>query len=187
MRHSKHLSKRVDAALEPVEIPVPWDLEHFLKALGRQRGRPIILAEAPELAGATSANWLKGVREDFIFYAPTQSTFYLELNVFHEVGHMICGHDIVHGNSLLSGADLGALIEIEGLVGAEDAARTILSKPGIPVVFARNSRFDSTEEREAELAAYKLKLLVDAVRRADPPSSGEFDRLHSIMRRTLGR
>lgn len=168
----RQLRRRCDAALRGIEIPAPWDLDGFLRSLGDRRGREIVLAEAPELTNSVSAKWWKDRDRDFIFYAPTQSVFYLELNVFHEVGHMLCGHDHPSAGQPFAGGDM------EALTTAPDAARTI---------FSRSSRFDSVEEREAEFIAYRLKLLIE---QRHSPSADDDDpataHLRQTMRRTLG-
>lgn len=183
------MRKRCDSALQGVVIPSPWNLQTFLDTLAQSRQRQIVLSEAPELTTTTSAKWIKNRDIDFIFHAPTQSTFYLELNVFHEVGHMLCGHDLRHPKSLLNSVDLDSLGEMETLAGADGAIRTILSvgsNGAEPRIFSRSSRFDSVEEQEAELTAYRLKLMVEDVRcqplAVDPATA----KMQDIMRRTLG-
>lgn len=167
----RRLRWRCDLALRGLTLPSPWSLNTFLADLGHRRGRPILLAAAPELAGTVSAQWWKERDADVILHAPTQNTFYLELNVFHEVGHMLCKHD--------SGPDsaTGQSAQMEVLSIAPGAARTILS---------RSSAFDSIAEQEAELVAYHLKLraerAVTAAAAADPNDT----QIRDTMRRTLG-
>ena len=164
------LRRRCDDALRDVDIPAPWSLPRFLDDLAARRGRPIVLAEAPALNNShtISAQWWKQPDADVILYAPTQSTFYLEVNVFHEVGHMLCGHD-AYGASPFTDEDLRALTTAPGAAA---------------LMFSRNSRFDSLEEQEAEVTAYRLKLMVErGGRGADDSSAPHL--VHS-MRRALG-
>lgn len=175
------LRRRCEAALAGIDVPSPWDLRVFLDRLSLRRGRPILLDEAPALATVgVSAQWWKQPEADVILYAPTVSVFYLELSVFHEVGHMLCGHDRTAGDGPLPGGDL------EALAAAPGAVRTI---------FSRSSRFDRREEQEAELVAYRLKLLAEQARvaTAGPPAApppGSWDpaaaHLREAMRKTLG-
>lgn len=155
--------------LRQVSIPTPWDLRDFLENLGEQRSRPIVLAEAPALADqSVSAQWWKQSDADVILYAPTQSTFYLELNVFHEVGHMLCGHDKRY--TPFSEQDMEALTSAPGAAS---------------IIFSRSSRFDSDEEREAEFTAYRLKLMIErgtTVADDDPTNA----HMRKAMRRALG-
>jgi hypothetical protein len=168
----RQLRRRCDAALRGIEIPHPWDIRVFLAMLSERRGRPIILDEAPQLVGSVSAYWWKDAVADLIFYAPTQSVFYRELNIFHEVGHMLCEHDRRLGSSPMSFGDM------ESLTTAAGAARQI---------YARDSRFEAVEEQEAEYTAYRIKLMVEqsltARRSADNPDD---EHMISAMRRTLG-
>lgn len=174
------LRRRCEAALTGLDVPQPWDLAEFLQRLGRRRGRPIVLDEAPDLAAVgVSAQWWKQPEADVILYAPTLSVFYLELSVFHEVGHMLCGHDTTAGGRPLAAGDL------EQLTAAPGAVATI---------FSRNSRFDRAEEQEAELVAYRLKLRAEQAGR--PPAAAKAGRaavsdpaaahLRAGMRRALG-
>lgn len=169
----QQLRRRCNQALEHIVVPAPWDLQDFLGALSAHRGRPILLSEAPELDNqAVSAQWWKESQADVILYAPTQSVFYLELNVFHEVGHMLCGHDTSpHGGPFAAG-------DMEVLANAPGAAATI---------FSRSSRFDSAEEQEAEFIAYRLKLMIEreghVIGVEDDPDTAH---MRSTMRRTLG-
>lgn len=168
----RQLRRRCGAALRGLDIPTPWNLDSFLRSLGARRGREIVVAEAPELAHSITAKWWKDRDRDFIFWAPTQSVFYRELNVFHEVGHMLCGHDRTADGKPFADGDM------EVLTTAPGAARTI---------FSRTSRFDSVAEREAEFTAYRLKLMTEQERAAggidDDPATAH---LRSAMRRTLG-
>ena len=172
-RQQRRLRRRCEAALKGIYIPNPWDIRAFLEALGGKRDRPIIMDEAPELKHSVSAYWWKDARADLIFYAPTESVFYRELNIFHEVGHMLCEHDQRFGDSPL------ALGDMESLTTAHGAARQI---------FARNSRFDTVEEQEAEYTAYRLKLLVQQKtgHRDAAVTDPATEHLLSTMYRTLG-
>ena len=170
----QQLRRRCDRALHEVVIPMPWNLDRFLADVARRRGRPIVLSEESSLSDvAVSAQWWKEPDADVIMYAPTQSVFYLELNVFHEVGHMLRGHDTCadDGTPFAPG-------DLERLTSAPGAAATI---------FSRDSRFDSTQEREAELTAYRLKLMVERVGRAVADDDAVTAHMRSTMRRTLGR
>lgn len=172
MRLHKHsqLRQRCNDALRGVDLPSPWSLDRFLADLAIRRNRPIVLAEAPALntCHGVSAQWWKQPDVDVILYAPTQSIFYLEFNVFHEVAHMLCGHDAYRA-SLFADDDLQALTAAPGAAA---------------LMFARNSRFDSIEEQEAEYAAYRLKLMVErGGHGADDATASHL--VHS-MRRSLG-
>lgn len=174
MRFTKRhqLRRRCDQALRDLYIPEPWDLRQCLDALSERRRRPILLSEAPELATqAISAQWWKEAEADIILYAPTMSVFYLELNVFHELGHMLCGHDNSSPGSPFAAGDM------EALTAAPGAAATI---------FSRDSRFDDEQEQEAELIAYRLKLLVERDGHVVDDRDPETAHMRSTMRRTLG-
>ena len=169
------LRRRCEDVLNDVQIPTPWNLDRFLALLSERRERPIILAEAAVPCGQhVSAQWWRQPEADVILYAPTQSTFYKELSVLHEVGHMLCGHDrgATPGGVPFSDADLYEL------TSAPKAAA---------LIFSRNSRFDSVEEQEAELTAYRLKAMIErSVRRRDPWSDAAAPHVVHAMRRAIG-
>lgn len=172
-RNQRQLRQRCERALRGIEIPQPWDLGVFLDELGRRRGRPIILDEAPQLTNSISAYWWKDESADLIFYAPTESVFYRELNVFHEVGHMLCEHDREGGLGPMALGDVESLTTVRGAVQQ---------------MFTRDSRFTLVQEQEAEYVAYRLKLLVDQVSNCSRPAAQDpaTEHMRATMRRTLG-
>lgn len=169
------LRRRCEDVLSDVEIPTPWSLDSFLALLSERRQRPIILAEALVPCGQhISAQWWKQPEADVILYARTQSTFYKELSVLHEVGHMLCGHDSGATPSRAPFTDA----DLMQLTSAPSAAA---------VIFSRNSRFDSVEEQEAELTAYRLKVMIDrSVGRRDPLGDVAAPHVVHAMRRAIG-
>lgn len=168
------LRRRCEDVLSDVEIPAPWSLNRFLALLGDRRGRPIILAEASVPCGQhISAQWWKQPEADVILHARTQSTFYKELSVLHEVGHMLCGHD-----------DGGAHTTP---FTADDLAQLTSAPAAAAVIFSRTSRFDSVEEQEAELVAYRLKVMIErSVRRREPSSDPSAPHVVHAMCRAIG-
>lgn len=169
------LRRRCEDVLSDVTIPAPWNLDRFLTLLSERRNRPIILAEAAVPCGQhISAQWWKQPEADVILYAPTQSAFYRELNVLHEVGHMLCGHD-------------GGATPAKGPFTNGDLAELTSAPSAAAIIFSRNSRFDSLEEQEAELTAYRLKVLIDrAERRHNSLSDPSAPYVVHAMRRSLG-
>jgi hypothetical protein len=70
-------------------IPRPFDLERFRIALGRRRGRPLLLTP---VRGASGGLWLATMYEDHIFY-PGDVAMLEQLRVIaREIGHMVLGH-----------------------------------------------------------------------------------------------
>lgn len=174
-RVDRALKRRCDAILQAVIVPAPWDLDTFLRHCADKRGRPIVLDEAPQLANSVSACWWKDEDADLIFYAPTLSMFYLQLNVFHEIGHMLCGHDRRGDDpKMLAVGDMEALTTDAG--GA------------VRRMFARDSRFTQIEEQEAEYIAYRLTLMVEHGRATRAGANADPAAAHMIetMHRTLG-
>jgi hypothetical protein len=169
------LRRRCEDVLNDIEIPAPWSLDRFLALLSERRNRPIILAQASVPCGQhISAQWWKQPEADVILYAKTQSTFYKELSVLHEVGHMLCGHD--RGAASLSGPFTDA-----------DLTEITCAPAAAAVIFSRNSRFDSVEEQEAELTAYRLKVMIERSERLHAPLSDlAAPRVVHVMRRAIG-
>lgn len=169
------LRRRCAAALREIDIPHPWDFDEFLRRDGERRGRRVVVAAAPALAGKCTGQWWKLADGDLILHAPTNSTFERDLIVFHEVAHIACDHDDDAAGSLI-GRDVEEMALAAGLAGYAGAVQTML---------ARDVHLGRLVEREAEYTAYRLKLLAERAGHritADDPAA----HMLSAMRRTLG-
>jgi hypothetical protein len=75
--------------IRALPIPRPFDLEKFRVALGRRRGRPLLLTS---VRGAPGGLWLATMYEDHIFY-PGEAGPLQQLHVIaREVGHIVLDH-----------------------------------------------------------------------------------------------
>jgi hypothetical protein len=85
------IRRRCAARVRELSIPVPFDIETFCDTLGHQRGRPVYVRPM-SLRLVASGIWLATDAADYILFEQ-RSTVYHQLHiVFHELGHMLCGH-----------------------------------------------------------------------------------------------
>lgn len=134
-----------------VPVPDPFDLDTFVEAVARERGRPVHVEPIPpgEHRGGVCGLWIATDQADWVFVEESTSPLHREHIVLHEVGHLLRGHST-------SAEDLVSLLP------DIDPAR-------VRAVLAR-SRYDDAQEREAEEFATSL---LSGVRR--PPSRGRSD------------
>jgi hypothetical protein len=80
---------RCGDVIRALPIPRPFDLEKFRSALGRRRGRPLLLTP---VRGAPGGLWLATMYEDHIFYPGDVDTLAQLHVIAREVGHMVLDH-----------------------------------------------------------------------------------------------
>lgn len=83
--------RRCSALLDELVIPEPFDLAEFCMALGRRRGRRIVLLPMPDLDDLSGA-WVGTEVADYVFFRPDTPQLHREHIVLHEIGHILCGH-----------------------------------------------------------------------------------------------
>ncbi|WP_433542023.1 hypothetical protein ACQP10_38370 (plasmid) [Streptosporangium sandarakinum] len=144
------------AALELVPIPRPFDLDAYMRQVQRVRGRRVHLHELPATAaGAICGLWLATEKADHIYVAPG-ATGVLRVNILlHEISHMLLGH----GRADEAAAALARLLHGGG------------NTQGV------RARYDSTEERHAEMLATLI-----LTRASEPAQTGDgLSMLENVM------
>lgn len=82
-----------DVLVDAVGLPRPFRLGMFLDRLAAARGRPLELAPfSLNDPAMPSGLWVALPDVDVVFYEQATSPLHREHIVFHEVGHMLCGH-----------------------------------------------------------------------------------------------
>jgi hypothetical protein len=163
------LRRRCQARLRVLclELPVPFDIQAFCRALGARRGRPIVLCSVNTWTGPCGL-WVATDTTDYFFYERATSRLHQDLIVLHEIGHMVCEH---RSAELLDG-------EMAGILGLDAGM--------VSRVLGRTT-YSSGEEQEAEVLASLL--LTRAVRDpppsrrpADPEVAAELDRVQAALK-----
>ena len=97
----RQLQERFDRLLDAVGLPEPFSLELFRTRLAEVRGRPLELVpftvNDPDMP---SGMWAALPDADVIFYELATSPLHCWHIVFHEIGHMVCGHPGRHDELL---------------------------------------------------------------------------------------
>lgn len=133
---TRGVRQRCERLLDGLEIRPPFELEAFITALARRRGKQIVLAPRNTIGEAPCGLWLCYPRTDYIVYEATASPAHRQAIVLHEVGHMVCGHGPAWGGH----SDL-----LDTLAPDIDPAERVR-------IMAR-SGYTSPEERQAETFA----------------------------------
>jgi hypothetical protein len=120
-------------------LPDPFDLTELCEAVGRRRGRPVILAAVPIAALGPCGLWLATDSVDFVCYERDTSLPHQQHIVLHELGHMLCGH----GGQPVQHALGGLFPDLD-----ERALQIMLAR--------RHDTRSDADEREAELFAYAI-------------------------------
>ncbi|MFI9845182.1 hypothetical protein ACIHFD_49745 [Nonomuraea sp. NPDC051941] len=139
------------AALETAPVPQPFDLLAYLKLVRGIRGRRLFVHDLPDSAtGVVNGLWISSEDSDHIFVAPGARGLLRVQIILHEVSHMLLDHGKVAGSVEM------ALSRLLGPVLGGGANRV-----------AGRSRYESTEERDAERLATLLLM------RANEPPDDE--------------
>jgi hypothetical protein len=91
-RDARKIARKAEHAFG---LPNNATLELIHKKLERGRGRPITVAELPELAREEVCGiWLICEDRDVVLHTPTQSDWHRQQIILHEFSHMILDHDL---------------------------------------------------------------------------------------------
>ena len=85
--------RRSRALVAALDIPEPFDMDDFCRALGASRGRPLrrVAAELP--TGSPSGMWVATPEVDYVFFEQRTTALHQRHIVLHELGHLISNHD----------------------------------------------------------------------------------------------
>lgn len=134
------MSRRIRTLARRLRLPEPFYVSELCRAIGADRGRPIVLAELPMAAAGPCGLWLATATTDVICYEQATSALHQQHIVLHEVGHILGGH--------------GAADEVPDVIGGLvpglglDALRIMLAR--------QRAAHAGDDEREAELFAFTV-------------------------------
>jgi hypothetical protein len=123
------------AIVQELDVPVPFDLAHFVADLERQRRRPIHLRPFSSKPGTPCGLWIGTAETDYIYHEAGTTPFHATHIAVHELAHMLLGHQ-----------HTAAWEEFIGLL-APDVDPVL-----IQLILGR-SAYGTAEEREAETLA----------------------------------
>lgn len=163
------LRKRCEGRLKELalDLPTPFDVRAFCRALVMRRGRPIELLPIVGTRGPCGL-WIASDEADYIFYEQQTSRLHQEHIILHEVCHVLCGHQ----PTPVSHADLSRLFPDMH----PDTVQRLLQRGG----------YSTEEEREAELLASLIleqtaRRLPRAVSIPDGETAGLLGRLEASL------
>ena len=164
------LRRQVRAALVDVEalMPIPWDLDEFVRRLASARGRPITLVpwHFPVGGDAPSGLWLPTAKADYLFHDASASPARREQIIGHELGHMLLEH-----TPRLADAPPGLL----------DGLAPSLSQ-GLRQRFLSMARTGYATAEEATAEEFGTSLIRLGTTRRRPGGSDEQGRLADVLR-----
>lgn len=165
------LRARCTRLLHDVEVPLPFTLDSFCTRLSERRGRPIRLCAADLVSSGISGAWLGFDGLDVVVYEAATTPYHQLQIVFHEIGHLLCGH---RASKLTMADEVGSLLPN-------------LSPSTVASVLQRSS-YSRREECEAEVLA---TLILERVMRESPrgglSAGAQLDRLHEVLVSTFER
>jgi hypothetical protein len=96
-RAERRLLAACDRILDQVPLPIPFEINGYIRALEQARGRPIRLTRLDYLPTADPSHpygwWWATDLEDRFFLRSDLSPLHLTIVFLHEAGHMQLGHD----------------------------------------------------------------------------------------------
>lgn len=169
-RDAAELWERCRRTVEELELPDPFDIEAFIAALARERGRPIDLMPVTARPNLPCGLVVTTDRADWIVYRADTTAVHRQHILLHEAAHLVCGHAEANGAGPgpgpEKGAGAGSGAGAGKGIGADGAAAASLmphlSADLIRSVLGRTV-YSEPDEREAELVA---SLILQRVQRS---------------------
>ncbi len=125
--------RRCKAKLQGLDLPVPFDIHAFCRALEVQRGRQIWLCPVDTRTGPCGL-WVATTKADYLFYEQATTRLHQDHIRLHELGHLVFNH---HSGEILDE-------ELAGVLGLDvELIRRMLAR----------TTYSTDEEQEAEVFA----------------------------------
>ena len=145
-------------------LPVPWDIDTFVKRLGKARQRRIVLVPWDFSPDEPSGLWIPTKKADYIFYAAAASPARRDQIIGHELGHLLLAH------TPALGAAPDELLRSLAPALNPDLARRFLARTAYE------------EPREAQAEAFGTQLVRAGRAKQPPQSDDELGRLTDALR-----
>lgn len=153
-RSLRGLRKEAERRLRDLDLTLRYTEEAFLEILGAHRGRPIVVHQVvlpEELFGFVEPR----PHDDHIFVNMRHSARIQQRTIYHEAGHLLCGHIPPPAGGATARED------------AHTSVITNLSPQFVRRVLERRS-FSTIQEQEAEVQAAVIR------QRADGPQAEHY-------------
>ena len=85
------LRRRCASHLRSLDLPIPFNLETFCRALAERRKRPLVL-RAIDVPSGLGGFWVASPQADYILYQAGTSSLHRLHIILHELSHLICEH-----------------------------------------------------------------------------------------------
>lgn len=161
--------RRCRRIVNKLDLPNPFDVTEFIRALARTRGRPIELVPVSSRLDVPCGVLVTTDRADYIVYATDTTPLHQQHILLHEAAHVICGH-------------------YETASAASVAARVLL--PDLPPALVQRvlnrSVYTEPQEQEAELVASLILTRAAHLARTGP-AVPEWSRLRTLFGRPRDR
>lgn len=167
------LRKRCDAKLASLSLPEPFSIPALVASIESAQSRSIQLIAVDEPQGDLRTTCDLRFRQGavtYVPYRPRPTPHQTEHKILHALAHEWLGHGI------------GLPSDVAPHELSASVRRPIGTKPLSRQIVHARSRFESTEEREAELSAYLIKRRV----RATGSGADLISRLESTLTHRLG-
>lgn len=168
----RRLFKVCAAKVAVLPLPEPFTIPALVAAMETARGRSIRLVAVEDSDEDLRAACGLRVRRDaitYVLYRPKPTPHQTEHTILHELAH----EWLDHGAGPQAGPGAHSESRLQAMGTGTDARQIVQAR----------YRYESTEEREAELSAYLIKQRVQA----PPPGADLVSRLESSLSRPLGR
>ncbi len=86
------LRRRCASHLRSLDLPIPFNLETFCRALAERRKRPLVL-RAIDVPAGLGGFWVASPQADYILYQAGTSSLHRLHIILHELSHLICEHE----------------------------------------------------------------------------------------------
>ncbi|WP_157777903.1 hypothetical protein [Nocardia terpenica] len=83
--------------LGEITLPRPFSVQALCDSIARQRNRRLYLHPLSEQSGEgmPCGMWIATDAADHIFFEQKTSSFHRDHIILHEIGHILCGHNVV--------------------------------------------------------------------------------------------
>lgn len=136
MRDLRKTRRRCEDLVRHLDLPPAGSVQELCATIAQRRQRPIRLLPTTFPDTALCGLWIATESADYLVYEQATSELHQEHIILHELGHLLCGHDLGGrlDGGLFAALDAGA---VRGMLG--------------------RTNYSTVEEREAELTASLIR------------------------------
>jgi hypothetical protein len=167
--NTEEIRRTCDAIAQGFNVEATSSADQFLQQISGLRGRPLELIPFDFPVTTMSGAWLATRSADYVFFEAQTNALHQRQIVFHEIGHMLWGHQSASAGA----ADIATLLPS-------------LDPSAVETILSRNN-FTVLEERQAEcLATVLLHKVESRSTHLLPPECPPEGTVIGRLRQTLG-